>query len=302
MKKALTAAILGVFLLVSAQLSLGQEKRIYNDGVIDYVPLTANFVLEAWDKDSSLKKIEFSVDGSPLREYTTPLTFGSEGRHVIVYRAIDDTGNISGERIYSVIVDGSPPEGLVSVDGPVFYKEGDYFLTKESNVVIWAEDDLSGVDTIWVSIDGGEYRVYQGKVTIENEGHHTASSYAVDNVGNRSSAYSVSGYVDNTPPAVKILSRDPFVFVSGKNYTNRKNEFRVIATDKISGTGGVWVSLDNSEWFAYSGPFRVQIPGFHSLRAKARDMLMNESDTAEVTFFVDTAPPEATLGTSVEDR
>jgi hypothetical protein len=302
MKKALSAVVICVFLLVSAHLSLGQEKRIYTDGVIDYVPLTAGFVLEAWDKDSSLKKIEYSVDGSSLQEYTQPLSFKSEGRHVIVYRAVDDTGNISSERIYSVIVDNTPPEGLVSVNGPVFFKNGDYYLTKESNIVIWAEDDLSGVDTVWVSLDGGEYRVYQGNVSIGKQGRHTAASYAVDNVGNRSSAYSVSGYVDSTPPEVDILSKEPFVSVSGKNYTNRKNEFRVIATDEISGTSGVWISLDNSEWFAYSAPFKVQAPGFHSLRAKARDMLENESDPVEVTFFVDIAPPEATLGTSVEGR
>ncbi len=302
MKKGLIAVVLGVFVLASVHLSLGQEKRIYNDGVIDYVPLTASFVLEAWDKDSSLKKIEYSVDGSSLREYTEPLSFKSDGRHVIVYRAVDDTGNISSERIYSVVVDKTPPEGLVSVEGPVFYRDDDYYLTKESKVVIWAEDDFSGVDTVWVSLDGGEYQAYQGKVSIGEEGRHTAASYAVDNVGNRSSAYSVSGYVDNAPPEVDVLSREPFVSVSGRNYTNRKNEFRVIATDEIAGTSGVWVSLNNSDWVVYSGPFKVQVPGFHSLRAKARDMLGNESDPVEITFYVDIAPPEAALGTSVEDR
>jgi len=302
MRKRLIVVVLGVFLLASAHLSLGQEKRIYNDGVIDYVPLTASFVLEAWDKDSSLKRIEYSIDGSPLREYTEPLAFKSDGRHVIVYRAVDDTGNISSERIYSVIVDKTPPEGLVSADGPVFYRGGDYYLTKESKIVIWAEDDFSGVDTVWMSLDGGKYQAYQGKVSIGEEGRHTADSYAVDNVGNRSSAYSVSGYVDNTPPEVDILSREPFVSVSGQNYTNRKNEFRVIATDEIAGTSGVWISLDNSDWVVYSGPFKVQVPGFHSLRTKAQDMLGNESDPVEVIFYIDIAPPEAALGTSVEDR
>ena len=301
MKKGLTAGVIAVFLLVSAHLSLGQEKRIYNDGVIDYVPLAASFVLEAWDKDSSLNKIEYSIDGSTMMEYTGPLSFKSDGRHVIVYRAVDDTGNISSERIYSVIVDNTPPDGLVSVDGPVFYKNGDYYLTRESGIVIWAEDDLSGVDTVWVSLDGGDYQAYGGKVSIGKEGRHTATSYAVDNVGNRSSAYSVSGFVDNTPPEVDILSRNPFVSAAGTNYTNRKNEFRVTATDEIAGTGGVWVSLDNSDWVAYSGPFKVQTPGLHSLRAKARDMLGNESEPVEVSFYVDIAPPEAGLGTSVED-
>ena len=301
MNKVLVVLFLGFFLLVSVHVSICEERRIYNDGVIDYVPLTASFVLDAWDSESSLKNIQHSVDGSPLQKYTGPLSFSTEGRHVIVYRAVDTTGNISNERIYSVIADGTPPKGLVTVEGPVFIEDGNFYLTTGSEVVVWAEDNLSGVDMVWVKLDDGEYMAYTGPIAIEDEGYHTARSYAVDNVGNRSATYKVSGYVDSTPPEVRILSRDMFVVVNNENYANRTNEYRVVAKDEIAGTEKLWVSLDGSDWVAYSGPFKVQSQGIHSLRAKAQDSLGNVSSPVEINFYVDKAPPETTLGTTIEE-
>ena len=300
MNKGLIALFLGLFLLASVHVSICEERRIYNDGVIDYVPLTASFVLDAWDSESSLENIQYSVDGSPIQKYTGPLSFSKEGRHVIVYRAVDTIGNISNERIYSVITDATPPEGLVTVKGPVFIEDGTFYLTVGSEVVVWGEDNLSGVDMVWIKIDDGEYMAYTGPIVLEEEGYHTARSYAVDNVGNRSATYKVSGYVDSSPPEVEILSRDTFVVVNNENYTNRANEYRVVAKDEIVGTEKLWVSLDDNDWVAYSGPFKVQSQGFHSLRAKAGDSLGNVSDPVGITFYVDIAPPETTLGTAIE--
>jgi hypothetical protein len=299
MNKGFIAFFIVLFMIAATPILKGEDKRVYNDGIIDYVPLSASFVLEASDSESFLKTIQYSIDGSPLSEYKDPLTISTEGRHVIVYRAIDRAGNISNERIYSVIVDGTPPEGLVSVEGPVYMKGGNYYLTGESVIAIWAEDNLSGVDTVWVKIDDRDYIAYKGPLVITEEGFHTAMTYAVDNVGNSSTVYKVSGYVDNTPPEVKILNRDPFVTVGNENYTNRDNEFSVTASDEISGVRDIFVSLDGSDWFIYSSPFKIQGPGFHTLRARASDNLGNESSSVEITFHVDVAPPETTLGTSV---
>jgi hypothetical protein len=299
MKKGCWAVIIVVFMLAAAPILKGQEKRIYNDGVIDYVPLSASVVLEAWDSESLLDTIQYSIDGSPLREYEEPLTFSTEGRHIIVYRALDSTGNISNERIYSVVVDGTPPDGLVSVDGPVYKKGGKFYLTQESIIVIWTEDNLSGVDSVWVKIDDGDYVAYENPVAISEEGFHSAVTYAVDNVGNRSKDFEVSGYVDNTPPEVNILNKNPFTRMDNDNFTNRDNEYSVVATDEISGIRNIFISLDGSDWVIYSNPFKVQGSGFHSLRAKASDNLGNESEPVEIIFNVDVVPPNTTLGTSI---
>lgn len=300
MRKGLFYLLVLLFLIISVSILSAQDKRIYNDGIIDYAPLSASFVLSAEDFESTLKEIQYSVDGSQLNVYKAPITFTSEGRHVIAYRAVDLTGNISKEKIYSVIVDGTPPEGIATIEGSVYMTNNDVYVTKDSAIVLWAEDNLSGVDTIYVRLDDMEFMAYTGPLVITEEGPHTAETYAVDNVGNVTLVYSVEGYVDSTPPSVSIVPEQDFVVVDNRNYTNKDNEYTVRAYDKIVGVQNILVSFDGSEYVSYTVPFKVQIPGFHTIKAKAVDNLGNVSVPVEVSIFVDVVPPESKLGTTID--
>jgi hypothetical protein len=276
-----------------------QQKRIYNDGVIDYVPLSASFILSAEDMESTLDVIQYSVDGGSVEIYTDPISFATEGRHFIAWRAIDKTGNISDERIKPVIVDGSPPEGIASVDGPAYLSDNKLYLTTSTAIILWAEDDLSGVNSIYVKFDDGDFFPYLQPMVVPEEGFHTAEAYAVDNVGNSTPVYVVQGYVDSTGPTVQINTKKKFVVVAQKNYTSKDNEYTIVASDEIAGTRDIFVSLDGSEFVSYSGPFKVQIPGLHKLMVKAVDKLGNESPTVQTSFLVDVVPPKTTLGTTL---
>jgi hypothetical protein len=301
MRKWLIVIFITIFLLGVLQFATSQEMRIYNDGVIDYVPAAASFVLNAEDMESTLKEIQYSIDGSPLQVYNGPISLTEEGRHVIVYRALDKAENISSEKIYPVIIDASPPEGYVTINGPVHVKDSNYYITGKSSVVIWAEDSLSGVDAIWYSLDDGDFIEYTNPVSIGRDGQHTASLYAVDNVGNRTEVFSVTGYVDNSPPEVSIKPRKPLVGAGGKMYTNRDNEYSVVSDDAYVGTSIIMVSFDESDFVTYKGAFKVQVPGLHTIQAKAVDLLGNESNPTELSFYVDVKPPEAKVGVTLEE-
>ena len=277
-----------------------QEPRIYNNGSIDFAPITASFVLSAQDSESNLKEIQYSVDGSNFMIYKNPITFNNEGRHIVVYRAVDKAGNISKEKIYSVIIDATPPDGAVSVKGPEFIKNGNVYITSKTQIILWAEDKLSGVNSIYVNLDGKGYVPYTGPVTIGEEGEHTASAYAVDNVGNKTDVYSLIGYVDNSAPTVYIKHSEDFVVVNGINYTNKNNEFSIIANDNLSGVKEIEVSLDGSPFVEYTSPFKVQYGGKHTIEAKAIDNLGNESEITSVDFYVDVKPPQTSIGGRVE--
>jgi hypothetical protein len=301
MKKGFFAVLLGLFIMGSLHTMIAQETRIYNDGEIDYAPLEAGFVLTAEDMESTVKEIRYSVNGSAAAVYDNPIILDREGRNVIVYWAVDRTDNVSSEKIYSVIVDATPPEGFVSVHGPAFMEGDLIYLTAGSTIVVWAEDQLSGVDAVYVSLDESSFAEYTNPVSISEEGYHTASAYAVDNVGNRTDVFSVEGYVDSTPPRVSITTREDFVEVAGESYTNRVNEFTVTASDEYAGVQDVLVSLDGSEYVAYTAPFKVQQAGSHVVRAIALDRLGNRSAPAELSFYVDVTPPSTTMGVTLEE-
>lgn len=301
MKRYFLIVFILLFSFCSAYTILGQEKRIYNDGVIDYVPITATFILTAEDFESTLKEIQYSVDGSPFVKYENPISFTTEGRHIISYRALDRTDNISVEKIYSVVIDATPPKGVVSVEGPSFMR-GDYvYITQNTQVILLAEDNLSGVDVVYVQVDEGDYIAYTDALAIPEEGPHTIRTYAVDNVGNKTTEITIKGYVDNAPPGVQIVPKNDFVVVGDQNYTNKMNEYTVSAEDDFSGTRDVLVSLDGGKYFYYIEPFKIQTAGAHTVTAKAVDNLGNESALTELTFFVDVVPPTTTFGTTITE-
>lgn len=301
MKKGTIAILLLIFVLGAVPVLFGEDMRIYNDGEIDYVPLQASFVLSAEDDESTLKEIRYSINGSGIEVYREPITLTEEGRQLIVYWAIDKTDNVSSEKLYSVIVDATPPDGFVSVLGPAFTEGDALYITSQSEIVVWAEDELAGVDAVYVSLDDSSFMRYTGPVAITEEGYHEASAYAVDNVGNATEVFSVSGYVDSTPPAVTVTARKAFVEVGGKNYTNRDNAYSVTAEDELVGVREILVSLDGSDYAVYSAPFRVQIRGEHTISAIAVDLLGNESSPVDLRFYVDVTPPSTSMGVSLEE-
>lgn len=291
-----------VCLLLAAGIVLvgAQQKRVYSDGEIDYAPSGVKIQLFGEDTGASLKRIEYMINDGKMQVYEGPIQLSGEGRYVIAYRALDQLGNISKEKIYSCIVDNTPPYFTASANGPAFIEDGVAYGTSNTAIVLWAEDELSGVANIYVSLDDSGFRKYTGSTYIEKEGKHVGKAYAVDNVGNRTDTYSYETYIDNTPPNVNIEPETPFVKLQGDNYSTGTNKYTVSAYDNIAGVREILVSVDRGEYFTYTEPVSVQEHGFHSVRAKAVDYLGNTSKAVEVGFYVDVETPKTGIEITVD--
>jgi hypothetical protein len=298
MKKLLVIFFICSFLVTG--IAIAQEKRIYNDGEIDYVPISAKIKLIAEDSESSVKYVEYSVNGQSIKRYSGPISFTEEGRNFVAYRAIDNTGNISQEKIYSCIVDDAPPYLSATVNGPAYMAGDVAYITDDTSIILWAEDELSGVQAIYVGLGDSGYWRFTGDANIEKEGKHTGKAYAVDNVGNKTNVFRIEGYVDNTPPSVTIEPKYDFVNLQGSIYTSIKNEYSVSADDNISGVKEIKVSVDRGEYFTYTEPIKLQETGYHSIRAKAVDYLNNESEATELTFYIDVKTPRTDVEISID--
>jgi hypothetical protein len=287
-------------MLITAAIG-AQEKRIYSDGNVDFAPSAARFVLTADDLDAELHEIRYSVNGGESRMYEEPIRLTREGRHVITYRSVDILGNVSGEKVYTVVIDDTPPALAGTGQGAGFVEDDAVYLRSDTTIVLKADDELSGVDGVYVSLDGEDFRPFRGVGYINEEGEHTGYAYAVDNVGNRSRTFSVRGWVDNTPPEVRIVPQRPLTSVGGRQYSIRGNQFSLRASDEISGVDEILVSLNGSEFATYSGPVTITDPGRYVLRAKAVDRLGNESETVERRFTVESRTPQPQLRAIIEE-
>jgi hypothetical protein len=293
--------ILGVvcFALVLAPLTAQQQqRRIYSDGDVDFAPSSARFVLSADDRGPGLREIRYSVNGGEDRVYEDPIRFQDEGRYVIRYRSIDMTGHVSREKVYTVVIDDTPPELSAVARGQAFLEDDKVFLRTDTAIVVDARDPDagdhggSGVDSVYVSLDGRNFLRYSDIAYIDEQGEHTGYAYVVDNVGNRSATYRVTGYVDSTPPSVEIVPADPLTSTRGERYSRPGNRFSVRAVDELSGVESVEISINRGEFVPYTGPVTINERGYQLIRARATDRLGNTSPVRELGFFIDPASPE----------
>lgn len=298
MRKTLIVAVCAVLVVSTAS---AQQKRMYTVGNVNYAPAAARFVLTADEMETNLEEIQYSVNGGEALVYDEPIQLSGEGRHTITYRATDVTGNVSAEKVYTVVIDNTAPEMTATAKGAA-YIDGDMaYLRGDTEIILSASDALSGVHGIWVSLDNRNFFLYEDVAFIDEEGEHQGYAYTEDNVGNRSQTYTVRGYIDNTPPEVRIVPRRQMTVVQGERYTGIDNSFVVRATDEVSGVDEIHVSIDRQEFITYSEPITFNDAGFHIIRARAVDRLGNVSGVVEIDFYVDIDTPEPDIRAIIED-
>lgn len=295
MPKYLVTALCLVLVLGTAG---AQDQRIYNDGRVDFATSAARFTLSAPDGGVGIREITYNINTGEEITYTEPIRLTEEGRHVIRYRSIDMTGNMSPDYVYTVVIDNTPPELVASTRGAAILDGDEIFIRGDTAVIVDAIDDGSGVADIFLSLDGRNFIRYTDAAFINEEGEHTVWAYAVDNVGNRSPTISVRGFVDNTPPTVRIVPMDQLTVVRGDRYSRPGNRFVVQASDELSGVERIEVSVNRQEFVSYTGPIAFRRPGFNSLRARAVDRVGNVSPITELSFYVEAAAPAPTISPS----
>jgi hypothetical protein len=285
-------AVTGVF---------AQQKRVYTSGTINYAPSAARFVLSADEMETNLDQIQYSINGGETMVYEGPIRVEGEGRHTITYRATDVTGNLSADKVYTVVIDDTAPMLSATAKGQAYIDDDVAYLRGDTEIILSASDELSGVYGIYVSLDNRNFFRYEDVAYIDEEGEHQGYAYTEDNVGNRSQTFTVRGFVDNTPPDVRIVPRRPLTVVQGDRYTSSGNQFVVRARDELSGVAEIHVSIDRQEYITYAEPVVFDEPGFHIVRARAVDRLGNVSSVVELDFYVDVETPEPEIRTIIEE-
>ncbi len=293
----------------SSQSSQSQEKQtiteekevkavegiVYNDGNMDYASGDVKFVIEAKDEGSGVKTVYVLVDDSDFGIYENPLSFLEEGKHLIGYKVEDNVGNMSKIKFYEFILDKTAPEAMLMSDkkpvkiGDVLYVGSNY------NFGILANDPLSGVKSIEYKVDDGETVVYNGTFApVMQNGLHKIEYFATDNVGNVSITKTYLYYLDINAPTVEfVVNPEPFE-KDGVKYISDKTPILIKAKDGETGISRIVYTIDDEEAKEYLYPIKLS-SGTHTIKAKAYDLLGNESEEISITLTVDAEIPEAEL-------
>jgi hypothetical protein len=246
--------------------------------------------------DMGVAGVQFLLDGAPLvtEDTTAPYaiswdsTTASSGAHTLSARARDAAGNLTTSATVSVTIDNAAP--TVSMTAPA---NG---VTVSGMVTVSATaSDNRGVVGVQFLLDGAAlgtedttapYSISWNSTTASS-GSHTLSARARDAAGNLTTSATVSVMIDTTAPTVSMTAPANGATVSGMVTVS------ATASDNV-GVLGVQFLLDGVPLGAedrtapYSTSWNTQPVslGSHTLAARARDAVGNQTTSAGITVTV----------------
>ena len=295
-----TAFIISILIssniIANAQKIPTHEKKIYvsPDHKIFYNKSLPVYFFISTSPDPSAPHYLLQSETTP--KYANPMYFDTEGRNTLRSPSAVDTitKKVVEPKIdvqYQIYVDSKPPSTRI-----VYNKQkekimrGIHFISDSLSVSFAANDELSGVENTYVSIDSGDYQPVQRHLELDKEKLYTIKYYSVDHTGNVEKPREIKFSVDKTPPVSKLN-------ITGQKYEDilpGNASIEVSASDDISGVKRIFISIDDSIFHPYTGKISTSLlqQGDHKLYYYATDEVDNTEKLNTYTFYIDKTPPQ----------
>jgi len=206
-------------------------------------------------------------DGDNL-EYTWAGIFGTVsgvdpqvqipvGTHTITLTVDDGKGGTSQD---TVLVTVKNDNVLPSITAKLTGTSGtNKWYISSVSVELISKDSCSGSKEIHYVLNGAETTVSNSSasITVDKDGVNNLSYWAVDNAGNKGTAYNQTINIDRTSPVVNISANPECLWPPNKKMVDVKIDGS--ATDDISGIGSVTITVTDEY-----GVYNMAVPGFGS--------------------------------------
>ncbi len=166
--------------------------------------------IKATDSYSGVRVIEYYIegsDGTPDRFsiYSSGIPLDIQGEKVVVYRAIDNLGNISESKKIKITTDVTSPTIKISFKKKLAELDGNKYSPKNNELILEATDKESGVALIYVKLGADEsFRLYSESIPIKEDKEYKIEAKSVDRTGNESIIAKESVVVDVDPPKTSL--------------------------------------------------------------------------------------------------
>ncbi|HRX14697.1 MAG TPA: hypothetical protein P5123_00120 [Spirochaetota bacterium] len=292
--------------------------KTYFDGVNTYANSRVQFKLHTSDNFLADKLI-YTINDAGENDYLSPFSIPDEGRHNIKYWGVDSIGNVETPKVFTIYIDNTAPESIVTLEKPVYEIGGKYYISETNSISISTRDAMSGVNNVQYSVNGTDFTGYSTSFNLTTEGDLDFRVRSEDNVSNISEEFrvylpdesgtptsmtksSLSFYVDKTAPTVDITADRPFIERKGKKVAGTDYIYTINANDTESGVREILYRIDGTGAFRkYDGTFTLPTNGDHFIEAQAIDNVGNKSEIVILSIFVDVIPPSSGI-TVVEEE
>jgi hypothetical protein len=297
--RTLKTTVFLVVILISSIVN-GQNKKTHEAKVYvtpeGRIYVQRSLPIYLWVSNSSDKNApKYLLKSEITPKYANPMYFDGEGMHTI--RSPWEVDTITKKAIlpkkdiiYEVYADSKAPVSKINYGTTALYKKKDkLFISGKTEITISATDEVSGIENIYISIDGADFSIYQSAITLDQEKEYLIQYYTVDNVGNAEETKKVTLVLDKSTPKTALeVKGDNFESVLGINAS-----IHLATSDNSSGVSKIVYKLDGSVARNYSSPIHAAnlTQGEHKLIYYSVDMVNNNETEQFFDFYVDKTPP-----------
>lgn len=172
-------------------------------------------------------------------------------------------------------------------------------INSKTPIEITSKDNETKVDYQEFKVNDGDFKKYNGPITLTDEGNNTVTYRAVDVVGNKEAAKVIIIVVDNTPPTVSLTPKIA-PYVSGNSQIAvPENVYQITAVDSPAGVKAIECSIDGGPKQACDQPIKFDKPGPHVIKYSAVDKAGNPTPEYTYTINVDASKPEVAITESM---
>jgi hypothetical protein len=186
----------------------------------------------------------------------------------------------------------SPTASIVLVDAPSYSSSTDTYYGKGLKAIISAEDRLSGLETIYFSVDGAKFSPYTEQIALNNEKAFNLRFYGVDRNGNQGDVQETAFIVDLTPPNTRHEQHTNFL----GDMLSSQSVITISGEDQLSGIN-LYYHFDGGNDLSIQPGAAVPVNGLsaggHTLHYYSVDNVQNRESAHTYSFFLDLVPPEA---------
>jgi len=206
------------------------------------------------DPDKSSEK--YRLWSEETYQFSNPMYFDTEGWNTVRSpSAVDTSSRVPvyplRDIVFEVYADSKPPKTSVDFgeSKPVLF-ENKLQVGKGTHVKFSARDELSGVENIYYSVDGADYKAFTEDLDINIEKEYHIKYYAADNVGNVEDLQEITLIYDVSAPETKLE-------IDGDKYDNilsGRSKIKLLSDDKGTGIKSIYYAIDEGSDKLYTTP------------------------------------------------
>jgi C1A family cysteine protease len=249
------------------------------------------FVNVTGDASIHIDKVELKIDNGGWKPVigTQDWIFGldttalTDGMHTIYVRGFN--GSVQIEKQTDFLVDNNDPVSKALINGTI--GNNDWFVS-DVDINISAFDLTSSIREIKVRTDTGNWSIYNGNISVVENGSHTVEYYAVDDLGNQEQVKNVTFKIDRElPETITNLSGD----VGNHQWYISTVNLTLNSFDNISGVKHTFYRVNKGPWQNYTFNLTFDLNGYYFVEYYSIDLAGNSELVKNLSLKLDLSPP-----------